>query len=227
MYYVQNSNFTTHFYSKDNLILYKRDDETSLFELVSDFVEGSYRFIEFNNVNFRIMDGAKMTLRTARGNWLLVVQNVELQDNKRYIIALDLLNNRNLLLANKENEIYSIILPVMSNNIIPIIQVRIDLYNIDLSKSEPRFRKLVDLDILFNAKSCFVSVKHNRVSFPVLVTDSTKSGFRIENVKEFLFLSFSTFSLQDDHDDNVDINFSSCFILSELSLVSQIPNVDF
>jgi len=33
--------------------------------------------------------------------------------------------------------------------------------------------------------------------------------------------------MRDDNDLEIDIDFSSCFILSELSLISQIPNVDF
>jgi len=99
------------------------------------------------------------------------------------------------------------------------------LSNIDLYKSEYRFRKLVGSDILFNAKSSFVSVKHNRVSFPILETGSDRTGFRVDNVRNFLFLSLSSFGIRDQDDWETDTNFSSCFVLSELLLVDQIPNV--
>jgi len=136
LYYVKSSRFITHFYSKNNLIFYKRNKRMSFFEFVPNFIKGSYRFIEFKNIQGRIMEEGKMVLRTPNGNWLLVAQKVELQDNRRYIIAIDFLNNKTLLSVSKDNEIYSRFLPVISNNIMPIIQFQKDgifIYLIDLS----------------------------------------------------------------------------------------------
>jgi hypothetical protein len=136
LYYIESSKFITHFYSKNNLIFYKRNERKSFFEFVSNFIEGSYRFIEFNNIQGRIIDEGKLVFRTKNGDWVLIAQTVELQDNKRYIVAYNVSQNKNLLLASKESEICSRLLPVISNNIIPILQFRRDgifIYLIDLS----------------------------------------------------------------------------------------------
>jgi len=148
LYYVESSKFITHFYSKNNLIFYRRNKRTSFFEFVHDFVKGSYKFIEFNNIQGRIIDGGKMLFRTTNSDWALIAQTVELQDNKRYIVASNVSQNKNLLLVSKDNEIYSRFLPVISNNIIPIMQFRRDcvfIYVIDLSNETVHFAKW-DLD---------------------------------------------------------------------------------
>jgi len=150
LYYVKNSRFITHFYSKNNLIFYKRNKRMSFFEFVPNFIKGSYRFIEFKNIQGKIMDEGKIVLRTTNGNWVLVAQTVELKDNRRYIIATDLLNNKTLLLLSKDNEIYSRFLPVISNNIIPIIQFQKDgilIYIIDLSNETVHLVKWGLIDI--------------------------------------------------------------------------------
>jgi hypothetical protein len=102
---------------------------------------------------------------------------------------------------------------------------KIDLYNIDLYKKENRFRKLVGMDILFDTYNRFADIRHNRISLPILGTDIRRTGFRVDNVRNFLFLRFSAFSIRDVDDWETDINFSCCFIMSELSLIDQIPNV--
>jgi hypothetical protein len=107
------------------------------------------------------------------------------------------------------------------------ISRKIDLYNLDLHKAEYRSRKLVDSDILFNTKNCFVSVKYNRLSLPISVIDGTRPGFRVENIGNFLFLSLSYFGVRDEDDWETDIDFSACFILSEFLLVSQISTIKF
>ncbi len=135
LYCVESSKFITHFYAKNDLIFYKRNKRTSFFEFVPDFIEGSYKFIEFNNIQGRIIDEGKLVFRKTNGDWFLIAQTVELQDNKRYIVALNVSQNKNLLLVSKDNEIYSRFLPVISNNIIPIMQFRRDgifIYLIDM-----------------------------------------------------------------------------------------------
>lgn len=67
---------------------------------------------------------------------------------------------------------------------------KIDLYNIDLYKKENRFRKLVGIDVLFDTCNRFVEVGHSRISLPVLRMGSYKGSFRIDNVREYIFLSF-------------------------------------
>jgi len=144
LYCVESSKFITHFYAKNNLIFYKRNKRTSFFEFVPDFIEGSYKFIEFNNIRGRIIDEGKLVFRKTNGDWFLIAQTVELQDNKRYIVALNVLQNKNLLLVSKDNEIYSRFLPVISNNIIPIMQFRRDgvfIYLIDLLNETVHFVK--------------------------------------------------------------------------------------
>jgi len=148
LYYVESSKFITHFYSKNNLIFYKRNKRTSFFEFVPNFIEGSYKFVEFNDIQGRIIDGGKMVFRTTNGHWILIAQTVELQDNKRYIVASNISQNKNLLLVSKDNEICSRFLPVISNNIIPIMQFRRDgifIYLIDLSNETVHLVKW-DLD---------------------------------------------------------------------------------
>jgi hypothetical protein len=148
LYCVENTKFITHFYSKNNLILHKRNKRTSFFEFVTDFIEGSYKFLEFKNIQGRIVDGGKLVFRTTKGDWVLIAQTVELQDSKRYIVVYNISQNKNLLLVSKENEIYSRFLPVISNNIIPIMQFRRDgvfIYLIDLSNETVHFSKW-DLD---------------------------------------------------------------------------------
>jgi hypothetical protein len=106
------------------------------------------------------------------------------------------------------------------------ISDKIDLYNIDLYTKEYRFCKLVGMNILFDTYNRFVDIRHNRISLPILGTEITRTGLRVDNVRNFLFLSFSAFSIQDENDWETDINFSSCFILSELSLVGQITSIE-
>ena len=105
------------------------------------------------------------------------------------------------------------------------ISDKIDLYNIDLYKKEYRFCKLVGMEILFDTYNRFAEIRHNRISLPILGTDIKRTGFRADNVRNYLFLSSSAFSIRDVDDWETDINFSCCFILSELSLIDQIPNV--
>jgi hypothetical protein len=106
------------------------------------------------------------------------------------------------------------------------ISDKIDLYNIDLYTKEYRFCKLVGMNILFDTYNRFADIRHNRISLPILGTEITRTGLRVYNVRNFLFLSFSAFTLRDEDDWESDINFSSCFILSELSLVGQITSIE-
>jgi len=106
------------------------------------------------------------------------------------------------------------------------ISDKIDLYNIDLYKKEYRFCKLVGMEILFDTYNRFTDIRHNRVSLSILGTDITRTGFRADNIRNSLFLSCGAFSTRDEDDWETDINFSSCFILSELSLVGQIPSIE-
>jgi len=144
LYCVESSRFITHFYAKNNLIFYKRNKRTRFFEFVPNFIEGSYKFVEFNNIHSRIIDEGKLVFRKTNGDWVLIAQTVELQDSKRYIVASNISQNKNLLLVSKENEIYSRFLPVISNNIIPIMQFRRDgvfIYLIDLSNETVHLAK--------------------------------------------------------------------------------------
>jgi len=107
------------------------------------------------------------------------------------------------------------------------INNKIDWYNIDLYKEENRFRKLIGMGILFDKYNRFADIRHNRISLPILGTDSTKGRFRVENIREFLFLNFSSHGLLDIDDWDADVNFSSCFILSDFLLVNQAPVIKF
>jgi len=60
LYHVKSSRFITHFYSKNNLIFYKSNERMSFFEFVPNFIKGSYRFIEFKNIQGKIMDEGKI-----------------------------------------------------------------------------------------------------------------------------------------------------------------------
>ncbi len=150
LYYVKSFRFVTYFYSKNNLIFYKRNQLMSFFEIVPDFINGSYEFFEFNDIRGRLMDQGKVVARTGNGNWLLIAQVVELQDNKRYIAALNISQNIGLLLASKDNEIYSRFLPIMANRIMPIIQFKKDgifIYLIDMSNEIVHFIEWRTADI--------------------------------------------------------------------------------
>jgi hypothetical protein len=105
------------------------------------------------------------------------------------------------------------------------ISDKMDLYSIDLYKKEYSFCKLVGMEILFDTYNRFAEIRHNRISLPILGTDIKRTSFRADNVRNYLFLSSSAFSIRDVDDWETDINFSCCFILSELSLIDQIPNV--
>jgi hypothetical protein len=51
LYYVKSSRFMTYFYSKNNLVFYKRNQSMAFFEIVPDFINGSYEFFEL--ITFR------------------------------------------------------------------------------------------------------------------------------------------------------------------------------
>ncbi len=71
---------------------------------------------------------------------------------------------------------------------------------------------------------CFYKVLANQ---KIILIDRINFIFRIENIIDFLFLKFSCQSFLDDDDWDTDIDFSSCFILSEFLLVSQILTIEF
>jgi hypothetical protein len=106
------------------------------------------------------------------------------------------------------------------------ISDKIDLHSIDLHKQEYRFRKLVGMDILFDTYNRFADIRNNRISLPILGIGIEKAGLRVDNLRDFLFLSYGAFGIRNEDDWETEIDFSSCFILPKLSLVAQIPNFE-
>jgi len=126
LYYVKSYDARTYFYSKKDLIIYERKLNYEVAIFIRETTKGSYEVVKLSNLEGIIRDEDTILVSFNNHIRFAVLQDIELQDKKRYVSVINVSNGEFLLMSSKDEEIYLEVLSLFHRTILPIIHVKRD-----------------------------------------------------------------------------------------------------
>ena len=132
IYYAKKDEYKTYFYFKNNLFKYYNTIKEPVF--VMDFVSERYNILELSSTKYINNDLESIVIVTEQGKQYLVSNEVEYEDEGRYLAVIDITNKEEIYMEKRDEEDYlyfSFIRPI-GNSIIPIIRITDEYVGVDL-----------------------------------------------------------------------------------------------
>jgi len=132
IYYAEKGEYRTYFYLKNNSFKYYNSIRKPLFMI--DVVNEKYKIIELNNANYVNNDSKSLVIVTEQGKQYLVSNEVEYEDEGKYLAIIDIINNKEIYMEKLDEEDYlyfSFIRPI-GNSIVPIIGITDEYIGVEL-----------------------------------------------------------------------------------------------
>jgi hypothetical protein len=197
LYYVKAYDYRTYFYCKNDLITYDRKSNYEVAIFKYDFLKGYHIPLRFRKLKGIIKDEDTFWISVNDQVKFVVSRETELQDQKRYVAVINVLNGHSLLMASKEDEIHLGFLPLFHYIILPIIQFKKDsiiVYFVDLlnEKSCSISWNLREIKTLINTavKEDEASGSYRRIKETILydsITTIEDVSFHVKPVVEHIY----------------------------------------
>ena len=132
IYYAKKDEYKTYFYFKNNLFKYYNTIKEPVF--VMDFVSERYNILELSSTKYINNDLESIVIVTEQGKQYLVSNEVEYEDEGKYLAVIDITNKEEIYMEKRDEEDYlyfSFIRPI-GNSIIPIIRITDEYVGVDL-----------------------------------------------------------------------------------------------
>ena len=139
IYYVKNLDNITYFRSTNNLLNYERKTNGEIAIFVPDFLNASYKFVQFSKINIINKSENNLLVKTAKDKLYFISLDIQWRDNERYIAVLDVERGKPLFMATKEDETRADLLYIIDKKVIPILHFKkqgIFIYLVDLSRDK-------------------------------------------------------------------------------------------
>jgi hypothetical protein len=139
MYYVKNLDNITYFRSTNNLLTYERKTNGEIAIFVPDFLNASYKFVQFSEINIVNKSEKNLLVNTAKDKLYFISLDIQWHNNRRYIAVLDVEGGKPLFMTGKEDETRADLLYIIDKKVIPILHFKkqgIFIYLVDLSSDK-------------------------------------------------------------------------------------------
>ena len=141
IYGIEKEDFITYFQMKNSVIYYHRklSNTCQFFWFKTNLSD--YEIIDFSNVRYSIKGSENLLIKTGKGKWYIISDDVECHNKKNCLALIDATTGRDLFLDSKDNNVLLKFLYPLADAIFPILQVtnrEIFVHLFDLSNNEIR-----------------------------------------------------------------------------------------